>query len=196
MDEVRTKGRRIAITAGVVALAVLVLTGFALRGRVLEEWFIWKLKHGSEEEKSAAIEELGLLRSERAATLIVEGMRGLVRSSPFTLSYFMEDQKEAFLKRSIVRIGGACDLALIEASLDKSRSVSALAATCLEEIHGYGIDQNGGVPRFEILTLPPDCVYQDIEPVLRTLAEDVRADLEIRRAAATALTKVQADKKS
>jgi hypothetical protein len=196
MGTVKTKGRRVAITTGAVTLTVLVLAGFGMRSRILEEWYIWKLKQGNEEEKSAAIEELGLLQSKRAATLMVEEMRGLVRSSPFTLSYFMEDQKEAFLQRSIVRIGGACDLALIGASLDKSRSVSALAATCLEKIHGYGVDQYGGVPRFEILTLPPDCVYQDIEPVLRTLAEDARADLEVRRAAATALTKVQAEKKS
>ena len=195
IEAMRAKGRPLAIVTGTAAVALMVLAGFMLRGEALELWFLGKLKHGTEEERRAAIERLGLLRSEKAAPIIVEEMRRLVKSSSFSLSYFQEDRGESYLKRSIVRIGRACDPYLIQASLDQSPSVSALAATCLEEIHDYGPDRYG-MPRFEMLSPPPVCVHQDIEPVLGALAEDVSVDPEVRRAAAAALRKVRDDRKS
>jgi hypothetical protein len=191
----RVKGRRLVLATGTAAVALMVLAGFLLRESALELWHLGKLRQGNAEEKRAAIEHLGLLRSEKAAPIIVEEMRRLVKSSNFSLSFFMTDHDEAYLKRSIVRIGSACDPYLVQASLDQSPSVSALAATCLEEIHGYGPERYG-MPRFEMLFPPPDCVHQDIGPVLGTLAEDSSVDPKVRRAATAALRKVQDDRKS
>ena len=139
------------------------------------------------------MERLGLMRSRRAAPLVVKEMRRLLRNSLFQLTYFADDNEEGFLKRSIVRIGRACDLHLIDATMDEHMSVSSLAATCLEEIHGYGVAEYDGMPRFEMLFPPPEMkVYQDVKPVLRALVDDAGVDPEVRRAAGNALKKIEA----
>lgn len=59
----------------VLGLAVLVGAGFASKDRILEEWWIHKLKTGSEEEKKDAAERLGKMRSFRAIPPLVAVMK-------------------------------------------------------------------------------------------------------------------------
>jgi hypothetical protein len=44
--------------AGVMGLAVLVATGIALRSWVVEEYWIWRLRHGDQAEKERVAHEL------------------------------------------------------------------------------------------------------------------------------------------
>jgi len=186
--------------AGALGLAVLVATGIALKDRILEEYWLSELDHGGDEARRAAVERLGLMRSERAAPLVVEEMRRRVSNNRFSLTSFTDDSEEAFLERSIVCIGGACDLHLIDAAMDQNWSVSSLAATCLEEIHGYAVAEYG-MPRHEILLSGPEMkvyrnvkpVLRDVKPVLQALADDAGADPEVRRAAGNALKKIKGE---
>ena len=46
----RRRGKSIAITTVVLGLAVLGAAGIASKDRIVEQWFIYKLRHGDEEE--------------------------------------------------------------------------------------------------------------------------------------------------
>jgi hypothetical protein len=70
----RRRGKAVAITAVVLGLGVLVGAGMAAKDRIVEEWWIHKLKTGSEEEKKAAAERLGRLKATRAIPYLIELM--------------------------------------------------------------------------------------------------------------------------
>jgi hypothetical protein len=53
------KGRRLAIAAIAMGLAVVAVTVFLLRGRILEEWHIYRFAHGDESAKKAELEWIG-----------------------------------------------------------------------------------------------------------------------------------------
>jgi hypothetical protein len=53
------KGRRLAIAAVTLGLAVAAATAFLLRGRILEEWHIYRFAHGDESAKKVELEWMG-----------------------------------------------------------------------------------------------------------------------------------------
>jgi hypothetical protein len=71
----RRRGKAVAITAVVLGLGVLVGAGMAAKDRIVEEWWIYKLKTGDEEENKVAAETLADMRSVRAATPLVNCLR-------------------------------------------------------------------------------------------------------------------------
>src|SRR2546427_9381966 len=67
----RRRGRTIALSTVTIGLVVLAALGFAAKDRLSEEWYLWRLEVGSEEEEADAAEELGELRSVRAVSALV-----------------------------------------------------------------------------------------------------------------------------
>src|SRR6266542_3856014 len=59
--EERPRGRRAAWAAGALVLAVLTAAGFAFRGRILEEWHLYRLGSKDPAARAAAAEELAAL---------------------------------------------------------------------------------------------------------------------------------------
>ena len=62
----RRRGKAIALTATTLGLAVLVGAGIAAKDRIAEEWWIYKLRTGDEEEKKEAAQKLGEMPSLRS----------------------------------------------------------------------------------------------------------------------------------
>ena len=60
------RGRRIALAALALGLLTLAGAGFACRGWMVEEWWLWKLGSRHEEERQTAAKRLGELKSVRA----------------------------------------------------------------------------------------------------------------------------------
>ncbi|MBI4600578.1 MAG: HEAT repeat domain-containing protein [Planctomycetes bacterium] len=72
------KGRRAALAALVLALAVTGALGYALRGWMAEQWLIWRLRSGDHLERCAAARRLAAMRSARAPPVLVELLREAV----------------------------------------------------------------------------------------------------------------------
>jgi hypothetical protein len=70
MDE-RVGDRKVALVAGVGAIGVLVAAGMVARGWVIEEWYLYKLDTGHEDDIKTAAKRLGDLDCERAAPYLV-----------------------------------------------------------------------------------------------------------------------------
>ena len=60
------RGKRVAVGAGVLGLLVLIATGFALKDRIREEWYICRLSAQAEDARARAARALGKMRSQRA----------------------------------------------------------------------------------------------------------------------------------
>jgi hypothetical protein len=73
------KGRLLAWGSTVGAVLVLVTGVVALRGRIAEEYWLWKLESGNPEVQRVAVEKLGKMRSLRAVPAL---MRGYEKSTP------------------------------------------------------------------------------------------------------------------
>jgi HEAT repeat protein len=74
------RGKRIAAASVLMGSAVLALAAYAGRGRILEEYYLWKLDHppGARvdyEDDDKRIEHLGELRSLRAVPRILEHLK-------------------------------------------------------------------------------------------------------------------------
>jgi hypothetical protein len=70
------KGKRVAVAAGVIGLAVLALTAFLARDRIAEEWWLWKLSRASAiKDEIKPVKRLGELRSVRAVPLLFDRLR-------------------------------------------------------------------------------------------------------------------------
>jgi hypothetical protein len=69
----RGAGRRVAIGAGAVAFVVIVGAMVACRHRILEEWYLYRLRNGDDETKEAAISWIFVhARAERALPALEE----------------------------------------------------------------------------------------------------------------------------
>ena len=64
------RGRRIGLGAGAVAVAILLGLGFALRGKIAEEWYLYRLRTGDARVKEHAAGMLHALSSPRTPYLI------------------------------------------------------------------------------------------------------------------------------
>ena len=62
----QARGKRAALAAMLLGLAVLAAAGYSCRSIFLEQWYIWQLDSRDEHELSVAARKLGELRSERA----------------------------------------------------------------------------------------------------------------------------------
>src|SRR6266542_5759837 len=65
-------GKGIAITCGIVGIAVTATAGFALQDRIREENWLWKLENGDPAEQVSAVRKLGEVRSLRAVRRMLE----------------------------------------------------------------------------------------------------------------------------
>lgn len=68
----KRRDRFLTLTIVAIGLAVLVGAGIASKDRVLEEWWIHKLKNGAEKERMAAAERLADMGSVRAIPVIAQ----------------------------------------------------------------------------------------------------------------------------
>ena len=179
IDVMRGRGKRVAMAAAGMGLVVLFATGFALKDRIREEWWLYKLKYGDEAEKRIAAQMLGELCSVRAAPLLVQQMLGRSRPIPsgrkgqMMYGWFLED---FVFYNAVVRIGEGAVPALLEA-VDRADTRTLVFAHTAEMICtgvlGLG---DGDLFKLSLQRL------RDVQP---------RAP-EIRRAVAEALRKIEA----
>ncbi len=64
-----------AIGVVVVGAMVIVGAGIAFEEKLVEQWYLWKLESGEEQELELAAEKLGQMRSRRAIPRLVEILR-------------------------------------------------------------------------------------------------------------------------
>ncbi len=98
MDIMKTKGRRVAIGEGAVAIVVLAVAVVVSRDRIREEWHLHVLRTGYAEERLAAAKRLGELRSVRAVPRLIERYESLQANEavrlPTANDVFQEAMKE------------------------------------------------------------------------------------------------------
>lgn len=68
----RRRGKGLAITTMALGLAVLVGAGIAAKDRIVEEWWLYKVEWGSQEEQIQGVRRLGEMRSRRAIPLLLD----------------------------------------------------------------------------------------------------------------------------
>src|SRR5262245_10183994 len=68
----QSRGRSIVLWAAAGTAAVLAAAGLTFRARLLEEYWLWRLKHGEWAAKKNAAVELERIRSMRAVPLLME----------------------------------------------------------------------------------------------------------------------------
>ncbi len=73
------RGRIIALSTGVLGIAVLATAGFALRERTCEQYWLWKLELGDESARWFAAQRLGEMRSSRAVPGLLKWVAGSKR---------------------------------------------------------------------------------------------------------------------
>ena len=76
VTDMKVTGRRVAIGVAVVGTMVVVWAGIAFEEKLFEQWYLWKLDSGEEEEQELAAEKLGQMKSKRAIPRLVELLRG------------------------------------------------------------------------------------------------------------------------
>ncbi len=171
------KGRRVAIVAACLAAATVAGTGVALRDRIQEEWYLWRLERGSDREKDRAATHLGRLRSVKAVPAILKEMRRLVVSDRSSL-----DLAEFF--RAVDAIGRPAIPQLLDEleAFDSSQiGFFCFVAEEIDHICGYGLKDYF---RFNSV------FYRDPKPVLKMLSEDLEETAPVRRRAAEVLKKI------
>src|SRR2546428_4777582 len=110
----RMKNRGKTITLSTVALGVVVLiaAGFAAKDRLSEEWYLWRLEVGSEEEEADAAEELGELRSVRAVSALVARFKKaswnsleMIHTGDSRVAFLFDSERGRPFLKALVRIG-------------------------------------------------------------------------------------------
>jgi hypothetical protein len=81
----KRNARTIAMWCVGVGVVVLVGTGWAMRERIMETYWLWRLEHGDDREKKHAAERLGSLASAKAVRPLIEHM---VRLAPRHHHYY------------------------------------------------------------------------------------------------------------
>src|SRR6266540_3286467 len=68
------RGRTAAILIGLFCAAVLGGGGFAIRNRIVEEWYVWKLRSADSAESDRAALKLASMSSHRAVDPLLEAL--------------------------------------------------------------------------------------------------------------------------
>lgn len=184
-----------AVVAGLVVLGV---AGWALKERLWEEWWLYNLENGDEEDKRIAAQSLGDLRSVRAVLpLLQELRRQCVEASETSLDHeagetpegktvFVVDVERAdSYQQPLVQIGEGALVQLIRALSDDDLVYSSLCAQCIWLIAaGQGLTAGLRQPRFYV---PESCA-----PILGLLSKDPERSEELRDAAAEVLKQIEA----
>lgn len=97
MVAMHSRSKTIPISTAVLGVAVLIAAGVAGKNRIREEWYIWRLEKGDEQEQMVAAEKLGKLRSVRAASRLVAAFRMITRKVA------MHPMDETFQRRDLRR---------------------------------------------------------------------------------------------
>ena len=144
-----------AIGVVVVGAVVIVWAGIAFEEKLVEQWYLWKLDSGEEEEQELAAEKLGQMRSSRAIPRLVEILRrapkhqGAARSVAFSpegslalwdaatgelLTTIGHGVRSHYSFKALVRIGRPAVSALRHLLEDKDDGNRTAAAAALNEI--------------------------------------------------------------
>ena len=67
----RSRGKRVATCVGAAAVLVLAGTAIVLKDRIREQWYLYRLEHGDEEERERAAKTLGNMHSLGAVRILV-----------------------------------------------------------------------------------------------------------------------------
>ena len=136
----RSRGKLLAISVAAIGLALIAAAAVALRGRISEEYFLWKLEKGDPDEQVAAAEWLGNKRSVRAVPGIVGLFRKEVashvaskRGSDFIITFGNPDshigERARRLKKALVAVGKPAVASRSLASNPPSLAVDGLKDT-------------------------------------------------------------------
>ena len=124
-----SRGKRTAMLSGAMALMVLVAAGIAMKDRIHEEYWIWRLRHSdSEWENVAAAKKLGELRSVRAVPEIV---RAYYRLPPISGAGHTAPSE---IRMALVQIGEPAVPALLSAITSDSASSWYVAGRVIPRI--------------------------------------------------------------
>src|SRR5688572_24840553 len=122
----RRRGK--AITFMIVAVGAVVLVAAAVAGRswIMEQWYLWKLEKGSDDEQVVAEAAIGIILSVRAIQTLLTKLRDHVVASRNTeyiglRGGLLGEGGNAFHK-ALVKIGKPATLALLKARRDYNDS--------------------------------------------------------------------------
>ena len=87
----RSKGRQLAVSSAILAITAVVVAVLLLRGRLIEEWNIHRLRAGTAEERQAALVWMGLNGGEASLVAVMEEY---ISSDPWTF-LIREHKREA-----------------------------------------------------------------------------------------------------
>lgn len=158
MSAVNRRGKVIAASTVAVGLAVLVAAGYAAMDRMCEEWYLWQLEEGDEQEQMIAAKKLGELKSARAASRLVAAFRmnakKATKHSREQMSLRMDFRSArvykgyievsdhgilwAQLLRLLMEVGKPATIGLLRGAADEDDVAVAMCMLgALLEIHGY-----------------------------------------------------------
>lgn len=128
----KRRGKVVACSTLAVGLVVVIAAGVGARGRITEQWYLWKLEKGSDDEQVVAAAALGNIRSVRAVPILLTKLMGQVaakRNTEYIGSHegLLGERGHAFHK-ALVKIGKPVTLSLLKARRDYNDS---WAAVCL-----------------------------------------------------------------
>lgn len=136
-------GRTIALSTAAMAMVILVAAAILAKDRILEQWYLWRLEVGSEEEQADAAERLGELRSVRAVPALVAMFKKAswnsletIRSDGSAVAYLFDPGRGQPFLSALDRIGKPAIGALLKALTDaKARGEGWDIAEVLREIY-------------------------------------------------------------
>ncbi len=138
----KVRGRRVAIGVVVVGAMVIVWAAIAFEGKLVEQWYLWKLESAGEEEQELAAEKLWQMKSRSAIPRLVEILRRAPKRWFAVHSWggfssgtrLTTDVRSHYSFRALVRIGRPAVSALQPLLEDEDDGNRLAAAVALNEI--------------------------------------------------------------
>ena len=161
----KPRGKAIALLTVALGLLVLIGAAIAAKGRLREEWCIYRLKSGDVHARLSAIKELEEKRS--------------VRAVPYLIAMLYKEDLQPSGERNTVSMDGRAAVALI-------RIGQPAVPLLTEAMHAPGVTSN---LLSHAVNIFQEISGREVINGLKVLAEYPRA--EVRQAAAEALKKIQ-----
>jgi hypothetical protein len=185
------RGRTIAGWSAVLGLVTAAVAGYLFRDSIREAWYIHELEIGSLEEKVAAAQRLGELKSARAAPALIEALQILCAEAEGESA-----KPYSAFQQAMRQIGKPALLALVRAvprgvsmisqDLDEMQSLDGAAGFYIFIHETIEIISSGKTPP-EILPRESSYDFVDLQRILESLRDDPLASPELRQAAAESL---------
>jgi HEAT repeat protein len=179
------RGKAIALSTAAVGLVVLVMAGIVAKDRILEEWYLHKLRLGDDQEKLYAAEKLAEIKSVSAVPALLGCLRVELHGRSTAYSQWTLGEQACRLQESLARIGKPALPDLLRAVGNEDAFVAFVAASSLEWVYYQKKPSGIGGPGCRVN------LNWCIDPVVRFLRDDEKQTKEVRQTAAEALKKIE-----